>query len=655
MTRPPLPRITCASLALPGALLVLLALLIPQETGSGLVQLPGPASAKAATLATRSFFGMNLYVTGLERPKNEKVALLAAAQDLGVRWSREEISWANLEPDRKGIYNWGAYDPWIDALAKGGFAIVGSLQTSPYWASGVKPAGPDWYWYAPRNPQDFADFAYATAKHYAGKIHVWEIWNEPDVDITFKCNNCDKPALYAQMLSLSYTAIKRANPDATVLIGGLSIHDYNNQGMAFLDRVVAASGGKLNFDVLSIHPYMPDRPPESTDPNTVVQNFPYRLQFAYRWLQAHGASNKEIWITEDGYSTCSPCDGLGVSEDEQAVRLVRLHVIAMAAPNVTHFDYFQLKDKFNAGQNDLWGNMGIMRNDLSYKAASKAYKVMTGQLEGATYAGQGTLMRAVPNRWQPQFDRYHYRFTRGSETINVIWKIGAPETVQVPVSYPYVGVLTTGGQTIDGPWPRGSITVSISDSPLYIVESSTSFTQLDPAADSLSPTGFTASQRFAPYWQSNGGLPLFGYAISAERYEKSSTDGKQYIVQWFERARMEYHPENKGTRFEVLLGLLGSQLASGRTFPLVAPPAGADSVCAPETGHCVWGRFLDRWRALGVPIVGLPLSDQLQEQGTDGKTYVVQYFERARFEYHPANNPPFDVLLGLLGRQLYKP
>ena len=144
--------------------------------------------------------------------------------------------------------------------------------------------------------------------------------------------------------------IKRADPNSIVLIGGLSVHDYNNQGMLFLDRVVAASQGKLNFDVLSIHPYMPDRPPESTDPNTVVQNFPYRLDNAYKWLQAHNATNKEIWITEDGYSTCAPCGNLGVSEEEQAVSLVRLHAIAMAAPNVTHFDYFQLKDKFNAGQ-----------------------------------------------------------------------------------------------------------------------------------------------------------------------------------------------------------------------------------------------------------------------------------------------------------------
>ena len=613
----------------------------------------GPTSADASPIPGHSFFGMNLYITGLERSKSEKDTLIGAAQDLGVRWSREEMSWANLEPDMKGIYNWGAYDPAIDALRRANIDIVGAIQTTPYWASGVAKTTPNWYWHVPRDPQDFADFAYAAAKHYASKIHVWEIWNEPDVDSTFQCDGCNRPALYAQMLALSYAAIKKANPDAIVLVGGLSVHDYNNQGMAFLDQVVSASGGKLNFDVLSIHPYMPDRQPESTDPKTVVQNFPYRLEMAHKWLIAHGAPNKEIWVTEDGYSTCSACGVLGVSEDEQASRMVRLYAIAMASPNVTHLDYFQLKDKFNAGPEDLWGNMSLMRNDLSYKPASKAYKVMTEQLEGATYLGQGALMRAVPNRWQTQYDRYHYRFAKGGTVINVLWKLGAPETVSVPVAQPRVTALTLGGKSIAVAKQGGAVSISISESPVYVVESSAS-SELDPATDPSSPTGFRVSTRFATYWQTNGGLAMFGYPISGERLEKSQTDSKNYIVQWFERSRMEYHPENAGTKYEVLLGLLGSQLVRGRIFPKIEPPAGAESVCISETGHCVWGRFLDRWRELGVPIVGLPLSDQFEEPSTDGKPYVVQYFERARFEYHPENTPPFDVLLGLLGRQLYK-
>jgi hypothetical protein len=598
---------------------------------------------------------MNLYVTGLERSKDEKNAMLDAASDLGVQWSREEISWANLEPNKKGIYNWGAIDYWINQIVARGIKVVGTIQTTPPWASGLPSSAPEWYWNTPRDPQDFVEFAEAAATHYAGKIDVWEIWNEPDVEATFKCNGCNRPALYAQMLAGSYASIKKANPRATVLIGGLSIHDYNNLGMAFLDQVVAASGGKLNFDVLSIHPYMPDRPPESTDPNTVVQNFPYRLDYTHKWLQDHGAPNKEIWITEDGYSTCI-CGNLGVSEYEQARRLVRLYAIAMSKPGVTQFDYFQAKDKFNAGAGDLWGNMGIMHNDLSEKPAYAAYKLLTKQLGRTTFAGEGSLMYAVTNRWQPQYDRYHYKFVSDTASVQVLWKIGAQETVNVPVSQANVQVIRYDGFKLDATVRNGAVSVPLSEDPVYVIEPNpTSQANLDSARDKTSPTGFKPSERFAPYWQNKGGLELFGYAISGERYEKSPTDGKSYIVQWFERARMEYHPEYKGTSSEILLGLLGSQLIKGLAFPKIAPPVGVEAVCSPETGHCVWGRFLDQWRKLGVPIVGLPLSDQFAEQGTDGKIYTVQYFERARFEYHPENQQPYDVLLGLLGRQLYKP
>jgi hypothetical protein len=50
-------------------------------------------------------------------------------------------------------------------------------------------------------------------------------------------------------------------------------------------------------------------------------------------------------------------------------------------------------------------------------------------------------------------------------------------------------------------------------------------------------------------------------------------------------------------------------------------------------------------------LFGLPLSDQVTEN-IEGKEYTVQWFERARFELHPENSPPNDVLLGLLGNEI---
>src|SRR5438874_9577664 len=88
-------------------------------------------------------------------------------------------------------------------------------------------------------------------------------------------------------------------------------------------------------------------------------------------------------------------------------------------------------------------------------------------------------------------------------------------------------------------------------------------------------------------------------------------------------------------------------------LPLGARPAQAqpDTRYFPETGKTVSGRFYQYWQSHGgLTQQGFPISDVMQEKSdTDGKTYTVQYFERAVFEYHSENAVPNDVLLSLLG------
>jgi hypothetical protein len=79
-------------------------------------------------------------------------------------------------------------------------------------------------------------------------------------------------------------------------------------------------------------------------------------------------------------------------------------------------------------------------------------------------------------------------------------------------------------------------------------------------------TGHYLSGSFKRYWEQHGGLAIFGYPLSDEVSEQSITDNKSYVVQWFERARFEYHPESAGTEFEVQLGLLGFQWLKWRAW-----------------------------------------------------------------------------------------
>jgi len=192
------------------------------------------------------------------------------------------------------------------------------------------------------------------------------------------------------------------------------------------------------------------------------------------------------------------------------------------------------------------------------------------------------------------------------------------------------------------------------------------------------PTGQHLCGRLRQYWESNGGLPVFGYPVTAAQ-PAVGEDGRAYPTQWFERARLEYHGEN-APPYDVLLGRLGDQrfraMHGGADFWSTPRDAGARAGCRwfPETrinvcdvadGALRTG-FLAYWRGHGVEfdgragaseaeslaLFGLPLTPVMTERLSDGRDHKVQWFERARFELHTDANGASRVLLGLLGNEM---
>ena len=96
--------------------------------------------------------------------------------------------------------------------------------------------------------------------------------------------------------------------------------------------------------------------------------------------------------------------------------------------------------------------------------------------------------------------------------------------------------------------------------------------------------------------------------------------------------------------------------ASGFRVWEVNAGTAVQSYTFPETGKTVSGKLLQYWRDHGgLALQGFPISEEMQERSdTDGKTYALQYFERAVLELHPENPAPFDVLPSLLGVFHYK-
>jgi N-acetylmuramoyl-L-alanine amidase len=167
-------------------------------------------------------------------------------------------------------------------------------------------------------------------------------------------------------------------------------------------------------------------------------------------------------------------------------------------------------------------------------------------------------------------------------------------------------------------------------------------------------TGHNLGFAFRHFFDAHGGLDLFGYPRTEELTEGG------YTVQYFQRARFEYHPEHAGTPYEVQLGLLGDLLTTPRRpFPEGEPfQSWEGHRWFPETGHGVHYAFLHYFESRGgLDVFGFPVSEELPETNDDGsgRVYTVQYFQRARFEYHPEHaGTPYEVQLGLLGDQVLR-
>jgi hypothetical protein len=111
----------------------------------------------------------------------------------------------------------------------------------------------------------------------------------------------------------------------------------------------------------------------------------------------------------------------------------------------------------------------------------------------------------------------------------------------------------------------------------------------------------------------------------------------------------------------LVVGLENIQGVKTATFNFVVTaaqspvPSDNGSHMFKETDFAVSGRFWDVWQGGrsfedSVYINGYPITELRDEiSPTDGKVYRTQWFERARFELHPENQQPHDMLLGLLG------
>ncbi|SDE23913.1 Cellulase (glycosyl hydrolase family 5) [Paracoccus isoporae] len=233
---------------------------------------------------------------------------------LGMEWVRTDLYWADVQAGGPGNADWSEFDRIVDYAARHDLNVLPVVGTTPDWARADRDAAS-----SPGNPNFYARFVERAVRRYAPRdIHVWEIWNEPNLASNWPPR--PDPAAYAAVLAAAYDAIHAADPEATVLLGGLSPAAWTGPPVimrhyaapAFLAAIYAAGAGD-SFDAVAFHPYSYPEGPSGSDPANGWAMMTGEIRDIMR---ENGDSDKKIWITEYGAPTN---DGHGgISEAAQA-------------------------------------------------------------------------------------------------------------------------------------------------------------------------------------------------------------------------------------------------------------------------------------------------------------------------------------------------
>jgi hypothetical protein len=100
-------------------------------------------------------------------------------------------------------------------------------------------------------------------------------------------------------------------------------------------------------------------------------------------------------------------------------------------------------------------------------------------------------------------------------------------------------------------------------------------------------TGYSIQGYFKSYWETHGGVHIFGYPIS-EQITVRLSDGLDHRVQYFERVRMELHGNN------ILLGRLGLDLAPCDMLSSLPPNAPPNSPLEERSSNPCADYFYDK-------------------------------------------------------------
>lgn len=371
---------------------------------------------------------------GSEINQFEYLTWLEKAVDSGVRILRHNgILWSEIET-QPGQRNWDALAGLEESLtytSSNDVAVILIVRSTPDWAQKVPgfACGPVAEEYFPA----FAAFMQDLVARYSQSpynVKYFELGNEPDVGVGVVSGNMQYGCwgdpndanfgggYYAEMLKVVYPAIKEANPEAQVLIGGLLLDcDPANplegrtcQEANFLEGILANGGGDY-FDVVSFHGYpffTANGIQDETNRNWGARGGVVlgKINFLVEVLQKYGVE-KPLFLTETALlcpewsSVCNPPGDAFYTAQAQYVARLYLNVWANGVTGTIWYPF----------DGPGWRYSGLAGPLDAPKPSLAAFQYLTEQL------GQAEFLETV----QSDGEFVVYRFSRGDEQVWSVW------------------------------------------------------------------------------------------------------------------------------------------------------------------------------------------------------------------------------------------
>jgi hypothetical protein len=325
--------------------------------------------------------------------KRQKATVAAIDNTLGAQVVRDSLLWHQVEPV-KGQRDWSRPDSVVKLLRAAGIEPLLVVVGSPSWANGVPASTPQHYLYVPpRGPaldvwlRQYSNFLAAAVKRYHRYVRRWEIWNEPNLAVSWIPR--PDPAAYEQVYDRLRATILSVDPKAEVAVGGLAqltvARPPDIAGIPFLRSLIRAGSTIGN---VAIHPY----PTQDHAPDVHVagqDNFD-DINQVHRLLVANHIQ-APIWVTEWGWSSAT------VGKQRQAQYLDRsLTILEKRYPFVRLATYFV--------DHDVPPNLfqGLLDRGLKPKPAASVFRQhaeeAVSRCAAARVAAQGRRQGATPAR-----------------------------------------------------------------------------------------------------------------------------------------------------------------------------------------------------------------------------------------------------------------